>query len=88
MQDLAGEAHVGRLVETVGADPVHGEPAIDGHGDAEFLSQFPSGALGRGLVLVDGAAGQEAGWAVVDALDQDPAALIGDQHGRSGPQGC
>ncbi|MFE7485020.1 coenzyme F420-0:L-glutamate ligase [Streptomyces sp. NPDC057552] len=36
----------------------------------------------------DCAARQEAGRAVVDVLDQDPAALVRDQYGRTGPEGC
>ncbi len=85
VQDLAGEAHGGGRVEAVGADPVHGEPSVDGRSDAEFLAHFPPGALRGGLVLIDAAAGQEAGRAVVDVLDQDAAAFVCDQHGRSHP---
>ncbi|CAM5282109.1 hypothetical protein SAVIM40S_01320 [Streptomyces avidinii] len=87
VQDLAGEAHLGREAGGVGGDPVHDEAARVAAVDSEFLAQLARGRRGRRLAGVHGPAGEQPVGAVVDALDEDPAAGVGDEDDGRGPHG-
>jgi len=44
VQDLPGKPHGGARVGAGGGDPVHGEPAVECHRDAEFFAQSRAAA--------------------------------------------
>ncbi|RPF29490.1 hypothetical protein EDD96_6014 [Streptomyces sp. Ag109_G2-6] len=87
VQDLAGEARLGREAGGTGGDPVHGEPARVAPLDPQLLAHLAGGGRRGGLPRVHRATGQQPVGAVVDALDEDPPVGVGDEDDRSGPEG-